>query len=72
MESAQAVGPAVLGRKIPQNQKLAKIAPTEFGLQVRLPIYRKVLRWAQDFGCGLALRSRPQTASTYRSGCQLR
>jgi hypothetical protein len=36
MESAQAAGPAVLGGKMPQNQKLAEIAPTEFGLQVRI------------------------------------
>jgi len=29
----------------------------------------QVLRSAQDFGCGLPLRSRPQTASTYRPDC---
>jgi hypothetical protein len=31
--------------------------------------FLEVLRFAQDFGCGLPLRSRPHSASTYRSGC---
>src|SRR5215472_720969 len=42
---------------------------TEFGLQVQQLHFfdQQVLRCAQDFGCVIPLRSRPQTASTYRS-----
>jgi hypothetical protein len=45
--------------------------PGEFGLQVRLPqrIRDRSLGCARDFGNGLPLRSRPFSASTYRSGC---
>src|SRR5579863_10048937 len=50
----------------------ASLTPADrLNLQVRLPqIFRsRSFGCAQDFACGLPLRSRPQIGSTYRSGC---
>jgi hypothetical protein len=55
------------GMTVPQHSCCGQNSAYRSGCQVKR--LRGILHFVQDFGNGLPLRSRPFSASTYRSGC---